>query len=400
MNRITTKVKPYTSTDYDIDNRFMLGDALFFDIETTGFSAKITSVYMIGVAYACQNNKACPANTPAAFPVTASPISQDTAGTKTQGCDLEFEVIQWFCDSPGDEAVVIAEFFEFMGNFQYLIHFNGEGFDMPYLLNKCKTYNLPYSFEGIQSIDLLKIARGMEKFLKLENLKQKTVEKFLSVERCDTYSGGELINIYQHYVKNKSDREKELLLLHNFDDVCGLISVAVITNYENIIAGNYTILGLDILPKDSRLNDNRLEAIFTAKLYRTVPKRISYGNDTYYFTAFGNTLKLKVNVYTSELKYFFPNYKDYYYLPYEDTAIHRSVAFYVDKNYRTRAKAANCYSKKTGTFLPQKEPVIEPYFKIDYYDKESYFELEDEFKNDTDKQKAYVSSVIKWLMNG
>lgn len=371
MNKITTRIKNKINTDYETGNIFMSDNTLFFDIETTGFSAKITSVYLIGAAYIC-----------------------DSSDTFT-----EYEIIQWFCDSPADEAIVIAEFFEFMKNFKTLVHYNGEGFDMPYLLYKCKAYNLPYSFDNIDSIDLLKRTRKMEKFLKLENLKQKTIEKFLSVSRDDKYSGGELINIYHDYVKTNSSQDRDLLMLHNFDDVCNLIQISAITEYEQLINGGYDIVNLEIVAKDSKKDDNRLDAIFTARLKNSVPQHVSYGNSTFYMTAYNDTLKLKVNVYTSELKFFFQNYKDYYYLPYEDKVVHKSVAFYVDKDYRTRAKAANCYSKKTGTFLPQKEPVIEPYFKIDYYDKDSYFELEDSFKESADKQKAYVIGAIKWLLD-
>ena len=92
------------------------------------------------------------------------------------------------------------------------------------------------------------------------------------------------------------------------------------------------------------------------------------------------------------------NYKDYYYLPEEDTAIHKSVAFYVDKNYRTKAKAATCYSKKTGCFLPQHQVVVSPYFKLEYHDKITYFELTDEFIDNETDVKAYVMHVLSLLL--
>ena len=57
-------------------------------------------------------------------------------------------------------------------------------------------------------------------------------------------------------------------------------------------------------------------------------------------------------VYSGELKYFYPNPSDYYYLPLEDCAMHKSVASFVEKEYRKKATAATCYTKKTGTFLP------------------------------------------------
>lgn len=95
---------------------------------------------------------------------------------------------------------------------------------------------------------------------------------------------------------------------------------------------------------------------------------------------------------------FYSDYTNYYYLPFEDRAIHKSVAFYVDKDFRTKAKAANCYSKKTGMFLPQKSEVISPYFKIDYSDKKMYFELDDTFCNSYDSQYSYMMHVISTLL--
>ena len=108
-------------------------------------------------------------------------------------------------------------------------------------------------------------------------------------------------------------------------------------------------------------------------------------------------MKIKISVYNGGLKFFYQNYKDYYYLPMEDRSIHKSIAFYVDKNYRTKANAANCYSKKTGRFIPQYEEIISPYFKIDYSDKITYFELTNEIINQPDLIKNYIDNVLMHL---
>ena len=126
-----------------------------------------------------------------------------------------------------------------------------------------------------------------------------------------------------------------------------------------------------------------------------LPKRISCGRDDIYMTAHKFSGKIKVELCRQELKFFFPNYKDYYYLPDEDTSIHKSVAFYVDKNFRTKAKAANCYSKKTGLFLPQNEEIIKPFFKKDYHDKQTFFEITDEFSSSEENLTNYISHLLK-----
>ena len=113
----------------------------------------------------------------------------------------------------------------------------------------------------------------------------------------------------------------------------------------------------------------------------------------FYFTACGNLDKNQHKyLHRRVLNIFNPDYKNYYYLPGEDRSIHKSVAFYVDKDFRTKAKAANCYSKKSGIFLPQYEEIINPYFKIDYYDKITYFECSQDFLADKNLDKNTVKA--------
>ena len=72
------------------------------------------------------------------------------------------------------------------------------------------------------------------------------------------------------------------------------------------------------------------------------------------------------------LKHFYPDYKDYYYLPFEDRAVHKSIGSCVDKDARVKATAASCYTKTTGFFLPQFEDIWEPVMKQEYKDKMRY----------------------------
>ena len=65
-----------------------------------------------------------------------------------------------------------------------------------------------------------------------------------------------------------------------------------------------------------------------------------------------DTLVCNIALYQGELKYFYSNYKDYYYLPLEDTAIHKSVGEYVDRDARTKATARTCYTKSKGSSSP------------------------------------------------
>ena len=103
---------------------------------------------------------------------------------------------------------------DFVKSFSVIVHYNGSGFDIPFIIKKCDIYHIPCDFSGIESFDIYKNISMLKSLLKLENLKQKSIESFMSVTRDDKYSGGELIKVYEEYLKSADDSLLKLLLLH------------------------------------------------------------------------------------------------------------------------------------------------------------------------------------------
>ena len=340
-------------------------DVVFFDIETTGFSPKSTTVYLIGCIY-----------------------YEDSSWVSKS----------WFANSPSNEVEVLTHFFDFVQNFNAIIHYNGEGIDIPYLQKKATQYNLCDNLKNKVSIDIYKMVSPLRHIFKLENLKLKSIEKFLGINREDTYNGGELISVYNHYVMSPNEYDYKRLMLHNKEDIYGLLNVVPILSYYSIVSKRFTVTGASILTERTELCYVPKTLCIELKFDTPFPKRITHAYNEFSFTALNQTGTIKVGIYTNELKYFYSNYKDYYYLPYEDTAIHKSVAFYVDKDYRTRAKAANCYSKKSGRFVPEYNEGITPYFKIDYYDKKNYFELTDDVLSNLDIMHTYACHIFDVML--
>lgn len=353
--------KTFLDSDLEVYSSLIGGNFVIFDIETTGFSPNNTFLYLIGAIY----------------------LNED-----------KLTLTQWFCENPSDELIVLDTFCKFLNTFEAIITYNGDGFDIPYLQAKCRQFNISFNFNEFKSIDILKYVRQVSALLKIENLKQKTVEKFLGIKRDDTYNGGELIKVYQKYVVAPSDDALNTLLLHNSDDVKCLLKLLDITSYAQIKNSNYKVK--DITTQETKTGNK--EAIFTCELENCVPLNVSFGCGDFYLTCYGSTLKLKCNFYVGVLKYFYKNFADYYYLPEEDIAIHKSVASYVDKRFRTKAKASNCYSKKEGVFLPQFTEVISPIFKIDFSDKMLFFEFDDIFQNTSTLQEKYVNHIINSIL--
>lgn len=344
-----------------ITNTFFQEDCIFFDIETTGFSPKNSNIYLIG----CLHKK---------------------------GTDLIIE--QFFAETKEEEQEVLEKFIELLDTYKTIISFNGIGFDIPFIKAKCDSYKICEHFSEFQYIDIFKEISRIKFLLKLPNYKQKTIESFLGIHRDDRFSGGELIQVYEDYVNTKSPEQETLLLLHNFDDVMGMLDLFPILAYTKILSGAYSIHSAETASYTSYEGEEDFEFIITLQNDFIAPKRVSHQYKDYYLTINKDITKIRIPIYEGELKYFYPNYKEYYYLPVEDMAIHHSVASFVDKQYREKAKASNCYTRKCGRFLPQYDTILNPAFKKDHKDKCTFFELTEDFKSSNTMLKKYTEHIF------
>lgn len=364
--RISEETLENFSISYSLDKLAPLERILFLDIETTGFTAKSSCLYLIGCAY-YQKGK--------------------------------WHTIQWLAENYSQEAEVLKAFFEFAGLYKYLIHFNGNNFDLPFIEQKCLQLGLSNTFEGLIGVDLYKRISPYRFFLKLPNCKQKTLESFLGINRKDVFSGGELIGIYHSYVKSPNEYAQKALFLHNADDLRGMLQVLPMLSYYDLF--NETPRARKVQANYYRdINGKRRrELLITLALSSPLPRLASASANNCYFRGEGNEAVLKIPIYEEELKYFYSNYRDYYYLPAEDIALHKSVAGFVDKNHRVPAAASTCYTRKAADYLPQWDILFEPFFKREYKSKELFFELTDEMKKDREAFSHYAAHVLTMIVS-
>ena len=363
--KISEEILEGFSTSYPLEKIAPLEQILFFDIETTGFTPRSSYLYMIGCAYFKDNN---------------------------------WHTTQWFAENYNQEAEILTAFFEFANSYSHLLHFNGNNFDVPFIVQKCQQLNLVYSFEKYNGLDLYKRIAPYKFFLKLPNCKQKTLEQFLDVNREDAFTGGELIGVYHDYVKEPTEYAEKSLFLHNADDLRGMLEVLPMLAYHDLFNDD------SLKAKKVQANcykdyngNTRKELLITLKLPTDLPKPVSASANNCYFHGEGGLATLKVPIYEEELKFFYSNYQDYYYLPTEDIALHKSVSGFVEKEYRVQASASNCYSRKASSYLPQWDTLFEPFFKREYKSKELFFELTDEMKKDREAFNTYASHVLAMI---
>ncbi|MFT4005803.1 MAG: ribonuclease H-like domain-containing protein [Lacrimispora sp.] len=339
-------------------------ELLFFDIETTGFSGEYSTLYLIGCVY-YRNDR--------------------------------WNLVQWFADTLDSEREVLGTFFEFMKDFTKVIHFNGDGFDIPYLSKRCLAHGLPYGFSGVESLDIYKKIRPYRGILGLSSMKQKAIEEFLKVERKDLYSGGELIEVYKDYLFSRDKYLFDLLILHNEDDLKGMPLILPILNYPDFLEHGFLLEQQKVFHQTDIFGRPQPMLKLTCTNGFSVPIGFSKSNSLVLLEAEKEYLSLTIDLYEGELKYFYPDYKNYFYLVYEDKAIHKSVAEYVDKEARVKATAKTCYTRQAGCYLPQFSSLWTPCLQKEFKDKITYVSFEPHFFEEERNISRYISHLLKVL---
>ncbi len=347
--------------EYPLDRLGEPERLLFFDIETTGLSADKNQVYMIGVLY----------------------LSGD-----------EWKLTQWLSDTMNSEGELLDAFFGCLSNFKVLISFNGDTFDIPFLLRRCRVWNRSYDFEAVRSVDIYRLARPYKNILGLENCKQKSIESFLGIDREDIYSGGELINVYIQYLYTKNEDLAEPLLLHNADDLRGLPKILSILSYPDFFGSPLHLLGRELSEGES---EGKTFLTLRCESEVNLPVPIDLSFDPVRCEISKNHVFLHIEMMSGTLKHYFPNPEDYYYLIYEDMAVHKSVGQYVSRDARRQASARTCYVKQEGLFLPQFDEIWEPVMKADRNDRICYALIDNVDLDDPDKWGRFSRRLLEWL---
>lgn len=356
---------PFTLND-SLTEQIFTEKSLFFDIETTGFSAARTSLYLIGCAARKKNL---------------------------------LIVDQFFAETPADESDVLHAFLDYLKNFDTIITFNGIGFDIPYLTNKCQKYKISAPFSSYEYVDIYKMISGFRFLFALPDLKQKTVEQFIGLNRQDMYNGGELIKVYQEYQKNPDEKLISLLKQHNYEDVIDMPKLLSVLSYVKLFDGAFTVTSINANEYVSYDGRPCRELLFSLQNDFSVPKRVSCHYEDFHLVVDTDQTTLCVCLYTGELKYFLSDYKNYWYLPEEDLAIPSSLAASIPKERRKKATAGTCYEKRNAIFLPQYQEIVKPAFRHMFKDKKSYFELTEDFAVSKEMQREYCLHVLQFICN-
>lgn len=297
---------------------------LFFDIETTGLSADISAITLIGC------------------------------------CDMDRNITQWFNEDGFSQKQILSDFLAFIKSYDTLITFNGTTFDLPFLTSKIKEFKLNASFDRYEHLDLYQILKPYKNLWGLKNFRQKNLEEYLGFHRTDKLSGKKLIKTYQNYLEKGDTKDKEAVLLHNREDLLGLRNIYSLMSYPALLDGKFTLSSYSI-------ENDEFHAYLN--LDHEVPVCGNYKKSGICLTLKHSNTVLTYPLDDGHLKHYHRDYKNYYYLPMEDLVIHKSMKSFVDTSSLVRADKDNCYSKFVpgDNFLSNENDVLSFCSDMIYY---------------------------------
>lgn len=181
----------------EIFKKYKMDTIAYLDIEATGFDMERDRIVLISLGYY---------------------LSQD-----------EFKIVQYFAEVPSDEESLLKQLKKAMGNFGIWCSFNGTAFDEPFIVRKMYKYNLGFRMPS-EHIDLFRIIRPFYKRMGMKGCSLKSVEKFTGVKRKDEINGARCVEIYNEYLVKHDEKLKEILMLHNYEDVVNLPKIFNVIN--------------------------------------------------------------------------------------------------------------------------------------------------------------------------
>lgn len=279
-----TNTKPLASDQLPnlshLPEGFSPAHGLFLDIETTGLSPDTSFVYLIGCIYQ-QDNR--------------------------------WFLTQWYIEHSCEEFILLETVFTFAKQFHYLIHYNGKTFDLPYLFKKSAGYFLEHSLASMETFDLYRELKELPRLFPYSSLKQTQIEPVFGFQRTDPYSGKDLIRIYKKWQQSKDAVLLDSILLHNEADLLGMCRITNLFTVIHLLNEGWSYLEASKPSDFAYCLHGRFES--------PLPLALDFDTLFGHMSAKEDTFTLTLPLVHGKFRLFYANYREYRYLPQEDTAI-------------------------------------------------------------------------------
>jgi len=164
----------------------------YLDIETTGLSS--TPIFLVGLMYQRED---------------------------------KLVVDQLFARDYSEEEAVLDFLASLLGDFELIVTFNGESFDVPFINERMSYHRIPFRVE-MRHIDLLHISRAIVGPM-TPNHKLQTLERHLiGRKRIGDIPGYDIPDAYHNFVRTGDASQIETILHHNRLDLITMLQLVTI----------------------------------------------------------------------------------------------------------------------------------------------------------------------------
>lgn len=214
----------------DIIDKYQLNDAVFFDIECTGFNKDIDKIFSISIG---------------------------------KFDDESFNAAVFF--NAYDEEKLLKQVF-YLFDKENICTFNGMALDIPFLNSRLKKYNIG-KLKYTKHYDFYRMLCPYVNILGSKGKSLKNFESLIGISRKDNIDGKECRDKYFEFIKDNEIDHLNEIVQHNLEDVLNLPKLFKIVNYisENNLKRDDSILNSQLqyvkrLLNNRKINGNIIES--------------------------------------------------------------------------------------------------------------------------------------------
>ena len=235
-------------------------------------------------------------------------------------------LISWISEQESDEYEMLTALSDALDSIRRIITFNGNAFDLPHLHQKYKAFDLMDPLQGKQYLDLMLRLKPISRFLALPSGKLADFAGFLHLAQPD--ASDEASFRFHPGAEDKHEASTP-------NDALYTLECMSLLYYADFLDQGARIR--EVTPDEERV-------IFRLHYPDGFPVGFSVHDSGFHlrFSEDGTVL-LSSRICNGSIRYYHTDVKNYWYLPLEGYAIHKSAAQYVDKSRREKAVRENCY---------------------------------------------------------
>ena len=219
--------------------------------------------------------------------------------------------------SEPDEYEALKALPGLLSGYDTIMTYNGNTFDIPFLEKKCALYGLESPFHLYSYRDIFKEFAPLAKAFSLEKRSLSSFTGFIL------------------------PRDEEASLKDDAEKLLALLAVEPLLSLMNSAPADIT----------ASFRDDLILTVSSSE--RLSPFPFSFSKSAYRADVDAKRLTLTVKCRDGMIPHHYPDYKNYYYLPLEGYAVHRSLAAFISKDRKEKAtpETACTYSQVTDSFL-------------------------------------------------